>query len=111
MCIRVVAVKKFKLSNLKNFLKYKFVKDVRTLGAIAVIEIKYISHKRRLWLRKKIDDIEIDIIDLQKSIFHIAEENVYTLIPGYTHMQRAQDAHAHTDEHTRTHTNTYSHSH
>ena len=46
-------IEKFFKKNLKNFLQYKFVKGVRTLGAIAVIEIKYISHKRRLWLRKK----------------------------------------------------------
>ena len=44
----------------------------------------------RLWLRKKIDDIDSLISDLQKSLFKIAEENLYTLIPGYTHMQRAQ---------------------
>ena len=44
----------------------------------------------RLWLRKKIDNIDILIADLQKSLFLIAESNIYTLIPGYTHMQRAQ---------------------
>ena len=44
----------------------------------------------RLWLRKKIDDILLLICELQKSLFLIAEENLYTLIPGYTHMQRAQ---------------------
>ena len=44
----------------------------------------------RLWLRKAIDDIDILIKDLQKSFFFIAQKNVYTLIPGYTHMQRAQ---------------------
>ena len=44
----------------------------------------------RLWLRKNIDEIQNLIIDLQKSFFLIAEANIYTLIPGYTHMQRAQ---------------------
>ncbi len=44
----------------------------------------------RLWLRKKIDDIDILVVDLQKSLLNIAKENVNTLIPGYTHMQRAQ---------------------
>ncbi len=44
----------------------------------------------RLWLRKEIDKIEYLITDLQKSLFHVAKKNVYTLIPGYTHMQRAQ---------------------
>ncbi len=44
----------------------------------------------RLWLRKKIDTIDILLTELQKSLFSIAESNIYTLIPGYTHMQRAQ---------------------
>ncbi len=44
----------------------------------------------RLWLRKEIDNIEILITELQKSFLNIAKSNIYTLIPGYTHMQRAQ---------------------
>ena len=44
----------------------------------------------RLWLRKEIDNLEILIVDLQKSFFNLAKSNIYTLIPGYTHMQRAQ---------------------
>ena len=44
----------------------------------------------RLWLRKNIDNIDILLVDLQKSLFLLAESNLYTLIPGYTHMQRAQ---------------------
>jgi argininosuccinate lyase len=44
----------------------------------------------RLWLRKEIDNLEILIIDLQKSLLNLAKSNIYTLIPGYTHMQRAQ---------------------
>ena len=44
----------------------------------------------RLWLRKEIDNLEILITDLQKSFLNHAKSNIYTLIPGYTHMQRAQ---------------------
>ncbi len=44
----------------------------------------------RLWLRKKIDIIDTLLTELQTSLFYIAESNIYTLIPGYTHMQRAQ---------------------
>ena len=44
----------------------------------------------RLWLRKKIDEIIHLILDLQKSLLYLADENLYTLIPGYTHLQRAQ---------------------
>ena len=44
----------------------------------------------RLWLRKKIDKIDNLLGELQYSLFSIAESNIFTLIPGYTHMQRAQ---------------------
>ena len=44
----------------------------------------------RLWLRKRIDEIDMDLVRLQKSLFLLAEENLHTLIPGYTHLQRAQ---------------------
>ena len=44
----------------------------------------------RLWLRREIDKIDILIKELQISLFYIAKPNLYTLIPGYTHMQRAQ---------------------
>ena len=44
----------------------------------------------RLWLRKKIDEIIDLIIDLQKALLSLADKNLYTLIPGYTHLQRAQ---------------------
>ena len=44
----------------------------------------------RLWLRKRIDEIDIYLERLQVSLFLAAEQNLYTLIPGYTHLQRAQ---------------------
>ena len=44
----------------------------------------------RLWLRRKLDYLDEDLERLQKALFHISESNIYTLIPGYTHLQRAQ---------------------
>ena len=44
----------------------------------------------RLWLRKRIDEIDIYLERLQVSLFLLAEQNLHTLIPGYTHLQRAQ---------------------
>ena len=44
----------------------------------------------RLWLRKRIDEIDMDLERFQVSLFLLAEQNLYTLIPGYTHLQRAQ---------------------
>ena len=41
----------------------------------------------RLWLRKQIDHLDKLIVDLQKALFEVAKANIYTLIPGYTHMQ------------------------
>ena len=33
---------------------------------------------------------DILLAELQNSLLSLAESNIYTLIPGYTHMQRAQ---------------------
>ena len=44
----------------------------------------------RLWLRKRIDLLDLDLKRLQTALFVKAESNLMTLIPGYTHLQRAQ---------------------
>ena len=44
----------------------------------------------RLWLRKKINEIDYLLFSFQKSLLKIAQKNVNVLIPGYTHLQRAQ---------------------
>ncbi len=44
----------------------------------------------RLWLRKRIDEIDLELERFQVSLFLSAEQNLHTLIPGYTHLQRAQ---------------------
>ncbi len=44
----------------------------------------------RLWLRKKINEIDDLLFSFQKSLLKIAQQNINVLIPGYTHLQRAQ---------------------
>jgi argininosuccinate lyase len=44
----------------------------------------------RLWLRRQIDAIDVDLERLQLALLAQAEQHVETLIPGYTHLQRAQ---------------------
>ena len=44
----------------------------------------------RLYLRKEIDDIVGEINRLSKTLITIAKKNINHLIPGYTHLQRAQ---------------------
>jgi len=44
----------------------------------------------RLWLRKKINEIDDLLLSFQKSLLIIAQQNINVLIPGYTHLQRAQ---------------------
>jgi len=44
----------------------------------------------RLYLRAEIDQIRDYLRDFQRVLVVIAEKNVETLIPGYTHLQRAQ---------------------
>lgn len=44
----------------------------------------------RLFLRTEIDDIADLIRELQRALLELAEANQDTIIPGYTHLQRAQ---------------------
>ena len=44
----------------------------------------------RLYLRDQIDQIRRQLRDFQLVVLQRAEQNVETLIPGYTHLQRAQ---------------------
>ena len=44
----------------------------------------------RLWLRSEIDDIDSLIAELQKAIVDSASGYSEAVIPGYTHLQRAQ---------------------
>jgi argininosuccinate lyase len=44
----------------------------------------------RLYLRDKIKNIQEYLRNYQQVLLKLAEENVETLIPGYTHLQRAQ---------------------
>jgi argininosuccinate lyase len=44
----------------------------------------------RLWLRRQIDGIDGDLLRFQRALLDQAERHADTLIPGYTHLQRAQ---------------------
>jgi argininosuccinate lyase len=44
----------------------------------------------RLYLRTEIDRIRQDIRNLQAVLLELSENHIETLIPGYTHLQRAQ---------------------
>lgn len=44
----------------------------------------------RLYLRKKITEIESEIVKLCESIIAISEQNINSIMPGYTHLQAAQ---------------------
>ncbi|NQU10468.1 argininosuccinate lyase [bacterium] len=44
----------------------------------------------RLWLRDEIADCGLRIADLQQALVALASKNVDVVMPGYTHLQRAQ---------------------
>lgn len=44
----------------------------------------------RLYLRKKIQEIIDQLIELEKTLLSIAEKHIDTIMPGYTHLQKAQ---------------------
>ncbi|MGL5081790.1 MAG: argininosuccinate lyase [Microcoleaceae cyanobacterium] len=44
----------------------------------------------RLYLRDQIQQIQTQLLDFQRALLVLAEAHIETLIPGYTHLQRAQ---------------------
>src|SRR5213082_858373 len=44
----------------------------------------------KLWARSALDDISARLLELQRSLLARAEENRAVVLPGYTHLQRAQ---------------------
>ena len=44
----------------------------------------------RLWLRRRLDEVDADLHRLQQALLRQADQHRDTMIPGYTHLQRAQ---------------------
>ena len=44
----------------------------------------------RLWLRNEIDRVSLSLRDAQAALIDLAEANQEVVLPGYTHLQRAQ---------------------
>jgi len=44
----------------------------------------------RLWVKKALKNIYVELANLQKVLVELSSENIETIIPGYTHLQRAQ---------------------
>lgn len=44
----------------------------------------------RLYVRKELKEVKSLLKELLKTLIQIAEENTHTILPGYTHLQRAQ---------------------
>ncbi len=44
----------------------------------------------RLWLRDEIDRVEETLRDAQRALLDLAEAHADAVLPGYTHLQRAQ---------------------
>src|SRR6516164_4815438 len=44
----------------------------------------------KLWVRDAIDEIDSHLMSLQSALLDVAERDADVILPGYTHMQRAQ---------------------
>src|ERR1041384_7796938 len=44
----------------------------------------------RLWLREEIDLLQTRVVEVQRALIDLAEANGRVVMPGYTHLQRAQ---------------------
>ena len=49
-----------------------------------------VSTDQRLWIRGQIDQLDDSLQELQKSLVDFADRESATIIPAYTHLQRAQ---------------------
>jgi argininosuccinate lyase len=49
-----------------------------------------VSTDLRLWVRDQIDAISLGLIELQKAFIGRADQDAGVILPGYTHLQRAQ---------------------
>jgi len=44
----------------------------------------------RMWVRDEIDALQASVRGLQRALMKLAEKNATVIVPGYTHLQRAQ---------------------
>ena len=44
----------------------------------------------RIWMRDAIDEISENLRQMQNALLNLAENNKEAILPGYTHLQRAQ---------------------
>jgi argininosuccinate lyase len=44
----------------------------------------------RLWLRDELDELQKEVRDMQRSLVELGRRHAAVIIPGYTHLQRAQ---------------------
>ncbi|OHB81646.1 MAG: argininosuccinate lyase [Planctomycetes bacterium RBG_16_64_12] len=49
-----------------------------------------VSTDMRLWVRESIDEIDVRIVDLQRALVGRCEGDADVILPGYTHLRRAQ---------------------
>lgn len=49
-----------------------------------------VSLDMRLYLRKEIDDVIGHLVELKSVFLNLAKKEIKTILPGYTHMQKAQ---------------------
>ncbi len=89
----------------ENYLDHRTAEDVHSFVESELVSIigeagyklhtgrsrnDQVSTDTRLFLRAEIDRLDSLINDLQRALIELAEANPDTIIPGYTHLQRAQ---------------------
>ena len=69
---------------------------VRKIGAVgkklhtARSRNDQVATDMRLWLRDAVQQTQLSIVELQHALVSLAERNADVVVPGYTHLQRAQ---------------------
>jgi len=92
--IRNSAYSRAAMSNRKYFCQTAFVLfcAVATIRQPESLTLKtsQVATDTRMWLRSNIEVLKEEILALVEGLMNRAEAEIDVLLPGYTHMQRAQ---------------------
>ncbi len=82
-----------KLEDIHMAIEKKLIEKIGDTGGklhVARSRNDQIACDLRLWIREEINEVSFLLLELIKTLLNLCEDNVKTILPGYTHLQRAQ---------------------
>jgi len=81
------------VEDVHSFIESRLVADIGDLGKklhTGRSRNDQVATAFRLWLRERVDEIDVLVRNVQQAIVDAAERHNDAVLPGYTHLQRAQ---------------------